>query len=866
MTESLRSRIDHPLGRIAGLDPEDLAGWREDAGRARSVRHFAPPRRYPRPAPKRDDLPVYLPDGADPESVPVRKTRNPAPSATLGRSGIFVDLDDEAWAGPGTLVLPVGERLQRESASCHVVRWNEVARALDPVDPCPGSQEAHVWARITAPGKYGVIGLPAGEAERAALGMLAATKSLADDLEPERRSALHDAICAAIREHASSDDARTRCASIAGPFDSPELQLLHGRKSPADTWARVADVSVRDPSGAYRLGAISCLLLEGRSPTRLYVGSTWGGLWRLDDVARFPSEAAWSQLGGPEGPNAVRAVAVISGERDRIYAADAFGAIHGSDDGGSTWTKSLVHHGHATPVRLLAGGVEPDRLLLAARGSHGGVWSSRDGGARWRHVLKGDVQDAALGPSPARRVLAAVTGEGVLESLDSGESWHRSLAFVSRAAHRGARMSIEVGPVDDDGQAPVAAAFGQELFLASTHGHCGESPLRGRWKSRGPLGSSFGDGPQLAFDPFDSTLVATGQRLLRGTHPWTPSSWRAISEPPPRLVGFGAASKGLIVMTTAAGALVRSDDGGETWDDLGDGLEIGEFISPVSDGKITLAHTSSGELVGGRPEGGDEWALLNDAPLFARAFPDPGARDTIYVLGERLMRLRRRRGGLTVDPAGDFVPTCATISSVPEVPLLVGSEDRIMRLFRTPTAKEARWDDPGLGWSESPIAQIALSPGEPRAATALSETGRTFRLARIDQADWGAWEEIGSDGPKRALGLDINALDPALVYALADGEIWRSTDGGRTWKHLASESADAQLPGRVVALLTHPRNTETLFAATDVGVFVSGDRGLAWQSYGRGLPRGPVSGLTWVSDELLAGVLGWGLWRRGVRL
>jgi photosystem II stability/assembly factor-like uncharacterized protein len=88
------------------------------------------------------------------------------------------------------------------------------------------------------------------------------------------------------------------------------------------------------------------------------------------------------------------------------------------------------------------------------------------------------------------------------------------------------------------------------------------------------------------------------------------------------------------------------------------------------------------------------------------------------------------------------------------------------------------------------------------------------------------------------------AVDPAKrnrIYLAADG-VWRSFDGGVTWKRgrkpLPSGAA------RFVNALAVPRRpADTVYAATADGVFKSQNGGESWQRASRGLPPGPVTAL-----------------------
>jgi photosystem II stability/assembly factor-like uncharacterized protein len=85
-----------------------------------------------------------------------------------------------------------------------------------------------------------------------------------------------------------------------------------------------------------------------------------------------------------------------------------------------------------------------------------------------------------------------------------------------------------------------------------------------------------------------------------------------------------------------------------------------------------------------------------------------------------------------------------------------------------------------------------------------------------------------------------SAYDEATVYVTQNGRrsddfaayVWRSTDYGRTW-----ESVVADIPfGPVNVIREDPRNRDILYVGTDVGVYVSLDRGGRWHPLAREMP------------------------------
>ncbi|MEZ5356732.1 MAG: hypothetical protein R2762_29185, partial [Bryobacteraceae bacterium] len=102
----------------------------------------------------------------------------------------------------------------------------------------------------------------------------------------------------------------------------------------------------------------------------------------------------------------------------------------------------------------------------------------------------------------------------------------------------------------------------------------------------------------------------------------------------------------------------------------------------------------------------------------------------------------------------------------------------------------------------------------------------------------------------------ILAAALAVIAVAADSRgghaVFRSTDGGRTWSR-----SDRGLPGdsRINAFESFG---ESIFAGTDTGIFVSGDRGVGWRRSGASTAADRISSFAVLGTSIFAGVAGSG--------
>jgi hypothetical protein len=181
-------------------------------------------------------------------------------------------------------------------------------------------------------------------------------------------------------------------------------------------------------------------------------------------------------------------------------------------------------------------------------------------------------------------------------------------------------------------------------------------------------------------------------------------------------------------------------------------------------------------------------------------------------------------------------------------------------------------------------SKIAYSQTQPDTAWVGSTDGTLCRTT----SDGGQWDTIQDPAlrrfDRRVEAIAIDPVDPQTVYVGLEGQptsstdrdeapltkaglLFKTTDGGATWKHVGGDVKDTagSLLG-AYALQIDPAAHATVFVATEVGVFRSTDAAASWQPFNEGLPPGLVRDLDFVPERrvLRAGVWGRGTFERQV--
>ena len=172
--------------------------------------------------------------------------------------------------------------------------------------------------------------------------------------------------------------------------------------------------------------------------------------------------------------------------------------------------------------------------------------------------------------------------------------------------------------------------------------------------------------------------------------------------------------------------------------------------------------------------------------------------------------------------------------------------------------------------THSTITTIAESPVRPGLLYAGTDDGNVW-LSRNDGA---AWENLTSrfaGVPKHTYvsRIEPGSADSSVFYVAFDGHrtndftpyVYMTSDYGRTFRSIASNLPTGG-PDFVHVVREDPVNPKVLFVGTDVGVYVSMDRGGSWRKFMNGLPTVPVHDLKIHprEHELIAGTHGRSIW------
>jgi photosystem II stability/assembly factor-like uncharacterized protein len=670
------------------------------------------------------------------------------------------------------------------------------------------------------------------------------------------------------------------------------------------TWFPIAD----DEKTGIPIGSIGAIAVASSDPNIVYVGTgepdirsqhSYGiGVFKSTDAGK-----TWHSIGLAD-TSQIGKIVVDPIDSNRVYVAalghvyddNAERGVYRSTDGGAHWKKVLFSATNPDGVGAIDLALDPQHPLTiyaslwATRRPPwavyaptnlpgGGLYKSTDGGNTWHQLEGGFPADdfagkigIAVSPSNPDRLYAVVddlgtaiarppnpaTGlpkekgttnakGGIYISDDAGATW-RLVNDEQRLWGRGWYFSqITVDPANPDRAYVVDTATYMTLDAGKTW-----VPVKGA-----PGGDDY---HQLWINPKDpNRMVLSSDQgtvvSVDGAKTW--STWynqptaqiyhiAADNGFPYRLYGAQQDSGAVEVSTWSRMGTLSFRD----WEPI---CEAGESNTVVPDPRDPdLLYGSSGErcdrpLNLSVPEGGK---LPKEDPgdLYRRTWTLPEvfspADDALYYSNQFVFRTR------------DHGTTWTRIS--PDLTRLRPEAPKTLDPVTEKDIDQPMTDRFGVVYTISP------SPLDAKTVWVGTDDG-LIQVTRDDGAHWSdvtpptmtAWSKVSQ--------IEAGHFDVETAYAsvdrhrLADNRayIYRTHDGGKTWKNVAEGIPDGAF---VNSIKEDTMQKGLLYAATELRVYVSFDDGDHWQPLELNMPVTSVRDIVVHGDDLAVATFGRGFW------
>lgn len=646
---------------------------------------------------------------------------------------------------------------------------------------------------------------------------------------------------------AGADEARAALGASADQGLSAGVE--HGSNGGAGRWVAIG------PAG----GQPTRLVFAPASAQTAYAAVAPGGVFATADGA-----AHWSAAG--EGLDGQEVLALCVDPRNPLvaYAGTRAAGVWKTTSGGARWTPARRGLGLREVRSLALDAASPERVYA---GTAGGLYVSPDGGRRWQ-ALGGPAAGGAIDSLHAGAdALFAAAGDTIWRSLDHGQTW--------TAKGRGLGRELFQRPVS----LVANPGFGA-LYAVSESGAWKTTDRGESWVPLLPGGANA-----LTVNAAGDLYVAVGELLARSHDGGV--SFRVLPGAALGRIATLASPPGseAVLAGTEDRGLLRSDDGGESWQDASAGLYASRVTSlavalstPV---RLYASLRASAPEIQRSLDGGRSWSLLalplppdaageGGGPVSLVGVP-PGSPERIYA-GIKSGVASSRDGGASWSPVrlddrdGCVEPRALAIAPSQPLTLYLAAAGADIHCFQG--CAGARSLDGGNSWTclhPLDTAQaMAIDPGDPATVYAAAADAPGARVQK--STDFGAtWAAADSGIEEAALvALAIHPDSPQTLLALgADGTIYRSADGAASWRPVGTLGAPARAGA---ALLADPRAATVYYAALPgAGVFRSADTGATWAPLGDALPAAQVSGPLALDPRqpgaLYAATDGRGIWK-----
>jgi len=631
-------------------------------------------------------------------------------------------------------------------------------------------------------------------------------------------------------------------------------------------------------------GRMLCLEFNPQNSNTIYSGSASGGLWR--SYSGGEGLNAWHRVSIGFPVLSVASIAFHPRDSSIIYVGTGevygYGTTEGgevvretrgmyglglfkSEDGGITW-KSVLQFEEQQLAGIQMIRVNPKRPESVWAATTEGLYVSYDSGLSW-NVAKNTIMntDLWIHNADTSKMLAAFgnlgsQSLGIYRSEDAGKNWSK-ISGVFPEFYQGKAVFHAWKPNND--LVMISLGMGYESFedsyvFASTD-------FGNSWKQFNSIlqyayyqgwyshfiGINPEDSTDLLLGGVDMHRSRDGGETFTQVSYWTNFDWFPENGGQAGSSDFSHADhhsvayhpeNGNIALVTTDGGIFKTENGGNSWKSISNGLRTVQFYAGTSN-----APYDSTVIIGGLQDnasiihaGENRWRMIigGDGAYTAIHPKIPG----IYFASYYYLNVFK-----SVDYGLNFrgveIPNSNFISAFVAPYRISKSNPDVMYAARTVVLKSTTQ---GNLWNYT-NASKTLSPGNPinvleispissdvvyATSSPLTDRMRVFRT--INAGD--SWVDITQDLPNRYAGaMVIHPENDNVVYLTLSGfgsaHVFKTENAGQTWNDISSNLPD--LPTQAITL--DPQFPNHIYVGNDLGVYQSFNDGENWEPIFEGL-------------------------------
>ena len=566
-------------------------------------------------------------------------------------------------------------------------------------------------------------------------------------------------------------------------------------------------------------GRVNVIAKDPSVNGRYYVGTPSGGLWRTNDNFN-----TWEPLTDDLPTLGVSGIVIHPTNSDIIYIGTGDG--NGSDtysngvlkstDGGATWNTTGLSYNLTTEFlvhKLLMHPDDPETIFAATKL---GLWKTTTGGEVWYEVRGGNIRDVEFNPADPN-IMYCCTGR-VYKSVDGGEDFDTAGSGMPSSTNV-ERMSLGVSA--DNPNYVYALCVDND-----TNG------LLGVWRSEDQADSFSlrADSPNILGYPIDGSSeggqgfydLALDVNPTNAENVWTGgiNVWRSINGGADYIINahwfltdnfqFNYVHADIHniqyldneLFVCSDGGVFRSTNNGVTFQDVSEGLQINQFY------RFGGYEPNPELLIGGTQDNG---SVLKTGNTWTHVRGADGMEAAIHPLDPDVMYCASQFGGI------------------------YGSQNG---------GASFGWAADGIDDDGAWVTPYILHPEEP--GTIIAGFTNIWKSTNFGQS----WQQVTDyNGSATFRAMSVCDVNPNIMYACSNTQLFKSEDGGDSWSILASGLANQSL----TYIHVNPSDEDEVyvtFSGFGEGnkIFKSTDGGENWENISFNLPNIPTNCVA-VDDE-----------------
>ncbi|MFH0894412.1 MAG: T9SS type A sorting domain-containing protein [Bacteroidota bacterium] len=657
-------------------------------------------------------------------------------------------------------------------------------------------------------------------------------------------------------------------------FEKYKLSHSGMKSNSSGSWTSIGPFTV--PPGGGGAGRLNCIRFHPTDPLKLYAGAPAGGLWISNDGGNtwncntdlLPVIGVSDIAIAPTNPS-VMYLGTSDGDAGDTYSI----GVLKSTDGGITWNTTGLNWAMNFSRRISRILVHPtdENIVLAATSN--GIWKTTDGGTTWNIARSGNFKDMEFKPGNPAIVYAC--GTTLYRSSNNGTTFSNLTNFSLPSNI--SRLAIAVTEANSS-YLYILAGGGDNGFFGLYRSEDNANTFSQQSNSPNLLGWDINGGDNGGQAWYDLALAVShsdaNQVYVGGVNIWKSADGGVNWELNAHWYGGGGKpyvhadvhdlsfvpGSGSTLFAATDGGLFKTTNSGTAWNDLSNGLSIGQIY------RLGVSSSTTTHIISGWQDNGTN--LYNNT--WSRVIGGDGMDCQINQTNSNYVYGSLYYGDLfrSTDAGNNFTNISSPITEDGDwvTPFILDPTDQATIYAGYHNLWKST--DHGTTWSQISnfattafIQSISVCKAHPENIF-ISYDNIIYRTADAGTT----WNPISATLPYYSVPITrivVHPDNPDVLWitynSFSNGnKVFATRNGGLTWANVSGT-----LPNLPVNCIVYEEGSpEGLYIGTDVGIYYKDSTLTDWQWFSNGLPNVVVFDLdiNYAESKIVAGTYGRGVW------